>query len=199
MSEQNRESFWSRVSSWAPHIGSFLVDSAVDKAVGGPFTMMQKSAGQPTASSVLKQTFHLCMEKYHSSRMNASEKKGNINKANHHAQKAIDHRDKFNGTYQKKPTVKSNNKGIEAARQKAAAKPTVTSKGKSTNKGIASYQRKASGKSKGASASGTIKAASASGTIKAASASAGKSGGSSSGGKSSGSSSGGKSSGGQGR
>jgi len=50
------------------------------------------------------------------------------------------------------------NKGIEAARQKAAAKPAGQSKGQSTNKGIASYQSKASGQStsrttKGASSS----------------------------------------------
>ncbi|MDR1804547.1 MAG: hypothetical protein LBQ94_13175, partial [Treponema sp.] len=37
------------------------------------------------------------------------------------------------------------NKGIEAARQKAAAKAKESGKSQSTNKGIASYQSKASG------------------------------------------------------
>jgi len=47
------------------------------------------------------------------------------------------------------------NKGIETARQKAAAKPSEKSKGKSTNKGIESYQSKTSGKSAGSSKSDT--------------------------------------------
>ena len=50
----------------------------------------------------------------------------------------------------KQPTV---NKGIEAARQKAAAKPTETCK--STNKGIASFQSKTSGQSSSGSSKGS--------------------------------------------
>jgi len=41
----------------------------------------------------------------------------------------------------------ANNKGIEAARQKAAAKTSETTTDKSTNKGIKSYQSKVSGQS----------------------------------------------------
>ena len=43
------------------------------------------------------------------------------------------------------------NKGIEAARQKAAEKQSGTNSGQSTNKGIASFQSKASGQSSGTS------------------------------------------------
>ena len=47
------------------------------------------------------------------------------------------------------------NKGIEAARQKTAAKPTET--GQSTNKGIASYQSKTSGQSSSSTKSSASK------------------------------------------
>jgi len=77
------------------------------------------------------------------------------------------------------------NKGIEAARQKSAAKQTVTKTGPSTNQGIKSYQSKAGGQSAGSS-----KGSASSGAAKGSSSSSGKSGGSSSGSQSGGSSKG---------
>jgi len=61
-------------------------------------------------------------------------------------QQAIETRGQSNQQNAQKPAV---NKGIEAARQKAAAIQTETKTGQSTNQGIKSYQEKASGQSAG--------------------------------------------------
>jgi len=70
--------------------------------------------------------------------------------------------------------INPSNKGIEAARQKAAAKQTGAKTGQSTNQGIKNYQNKASEKSAGSS-----KSSASSGAAKGLSSSSGKSSGSS--------------------